>query len=207
MESDSSSRNVPWPSGMKISVNEHETHILELLFIRDAWALSPKDEAPATSPKPHPGNSKRPGNDSLEEWNHRWSWAWRRAWEWYTASNSSASSPLEAPRNRLQPNQPPTPTAPPRWVTQYGSDGIDFDAYRTWAEQLRSDPLVPFEQQPERISVEALTAAWRRGLTTILALPYIGHYARRITPSHLVVSFETRHDPKAYSQALATSAN
>jgi hypothetical protein len=106
----------------------------------------------------------------------------------------------------LRPGQPLHPAFPPFWSTEFGSDGIDRDAF--WAWQTESQPRmdVPLEEEPERVCLPSLIPAWKSGLATIVTLPYSGYFARQISRTHLVVSNETRVDAVSYAKALTMFA-
>ncbi|UCR89523.1 hypothetical protein [Mycetocola spongiae] len=55
---------------------------------------------------------------------------------------------------------------------------------------------------PERRSLDALIAAWRVGLRSIITIPCRGTHTRVIGPSTLLVTAASRRDPTTYSAAL-----
>jgi hypothetical protein len=81
-------------------------------------------------------------------------------------------------------------------------DGIDLDAFNRWQGRFRGHDVLPFDEQPERVCLPSVIAAWHRGLTTVLTMPYSGYFAERISAQLLVVSIATRNDPLWYSSAL-----
>ncbi len=65
----------------------------------------------------------------------------------------------------------------------------------------RSSPTV--DEQPEHAALGALITAWESGLTTIVEIPCKGTFTRRIGTHAILVTAETRADPKRYHAALA----
>ncbi|OZB88368.1 MAG: hypothetical protein B7X41_08495 [Microbacterium sp. 14-71-5] len=175
---------------MVIRVDDAPAALLTLLFIRDAWGLAPGVTLADLDPVPHRGASAMPGTASRDEWSARWLTAWQRTWVWYEDPGAVG----------------PTPSFPPMWQAQYGPDGIDRDALNQWRAAARGPRLGRLEDEPERRSVDAVAAAWRTGIDSILVLPYRGHYARRIDSHLLVVSKTTREDPGLYAVALTGSS-
>jgi hypothetical protein len=191
----------PWPHDMVIRVEE-PSNIDELLFIRSAWAIASDALVPPLEPEPDPGDSACPSSASIEEWSARWHRAWTRAWQWYAIADQSF--PTQAVLRSLSvPGQPLHPSFPPFWSVEHGRDGIDLDAFGRWQGRFREHEMRPFDEEPERVCLASVIAAWQRGLTTVLTMPYSGYFAERIAPQLLVVSLDTRNHPESYDSALA----
>ena len=201
----------PWPAGMLIRVDDTPHHLTLLLFIRHVWGIAADADVPRLDPLPGVGASRIPGSATPAEWEARWRRAWDRAWGWYAVEEPG---PTIQPtpdhlREVSRPGHALDPLIPPFWQADHGWEGIDADAYNAW--QMASSPLAygyarrRAAASPEHQSLPALTAAWERGLDTVIVLPYEGHFARRITARHLAVSAATHNEPAAYSQALRTA--
>jgi hypothetical protein len=192
----------PWPHDMVISI-DCPHHLQLLLFIREAWDVGRDTAVPLLDPVPDVGNAAMPGTASRAEWERRWHSEWVRAWDWYDVHDPSAH-PTQADLMAIwRPGQPLHPALPPRWDVEYGTDGVDQDAFSAWSMQL--DPPVgrPLEEEPERVSLPTLIQAWQTGLQCIIVVPYAGYFANRVTRRHLAVSPSTRADATQYSTALA----
>lgn len=187
---------------MVIRIDDNPNNVCELLFIRSAWGIASAAEVPSLAPKPEPGDSVLPPAGSAEEWSEKWMRAWQRAWDWYSTGDAVRQPSPELLRALSQPGQPLHPAFPPFWRAEHGYEGIDRDAVNKWMRALRPRLDLPLWAQPEHLSLPALIAAWEAGLATVVTLPYAGYFARRISPTHLVVSNETRADPALYTRAL-----
>lgn len=65
-------------------------------------------------------------------------------------------------------------------------------------------PQFPYDAEPR--SLRELIAAWKRGIETVIVLPYEGYFAHRLSRRHLVVSAATRNSPEQYGRALRENA-
>ncbi|BDZ47441.1 hypothetical protein [Naasia aerilata] len=183
-----------WPPDMAVRIQEQEFHLLELLFIRSSWSLRTQSPVPRLDPVPEPGGSSRPQSRSLETWSALWDAAWAGAWAWSyaTAHAHGAGVPPDDVFKVLGP--------PKRWSSVAGTDGLDEEAWLSWAARLQLRHRV--DEEPERQVVPALVGAWRRGLDTVFVMPYAGYYAHQPEENTLIVSRATREDPEDYARAL-----
>jgi hypothetical protein len=190
-----------WPAEMVIRIQDQELHLLELLFIRAAWALRPQSPVPRLDPVPDPGLSRRPNARSTETWAALWDAAWSGAWAWSyaTAHAYGAGVPAADMFAVLGP--------PKRWSSVAGRDGIDEAAWQRWVASLTPSRAVPLEEQPERQVIPSLVGAWRRGLDTVFVLPYAGYYAHQPEENTLIVSHTTRDIAEDYARALDAFAD
>lgn len=200
------SPNNPWPGDMAITVDYFPASLALLLFIRNAWGLAGISEIPPVAFAPDTGESKLPGAPGRDEWEDRWRRAWDRAIAWYTVEDRNHQHPTsEVLRVQSQPGQELNPAVAPSWSDEYGFEGVDKQAFILWFDSVRQRHLRPVEPSPERTSLSALIEAWKTGLDTVISMPYSGHYARRITRRHLIVSDTTHDDPVQFSAALRES--
>lgn len=105
-------------------------------------------------------------------------------------------------RHVLRPGQELHPLIPPLWTTEYNWDGLDIDAFNSWHNGLIQIP----PSDAERRNLADLIPAWKSGVDTVIVLPYLGYFARRVTRRHLAVSAATRNDPLTYGRALQDAA-
>lgn len=199
----------PWPHDMTITVEEDSQVLLELLWIREAWNLHPiGDDLP-------PLLSNTPVNAQAESGtpigSAHWQYAWPELWE---ACVSHAGLPQDA---RLFDQLSGTANGSteraemlsrmfgPSWRDTFG-DAAFTDAHQGWMQDAFNARFrrhsQSFEEEPERVSLEALIPAWRAGLSKIVVIPCRGTHTRVIGEHSLLVTAETRDDPQRYSEAL-----
>ena len=197
-----SSSNSVWPRDMAISVDRCPAHLSLLLFVREAWRLDGIEEIPALAAPPNIGDSELPRSPDADEWDERWKSAWVRAMDWYEIEDTKHIHPTsELMKTQSLPGRGLHPAIPPSWSDEYGFEGLDKSAFIHWFNKVR-DVGVPVEPSPERISLAALIEAWNTGLETIITLPFRHHFAKRLTPRHLLIADSTHSDPIQFSQAL-----
>lgn len=189
---------------MEITIEDAADALLQLLWVREAWALTPTGDlppllidSPAAAGKPAPS-----------EWNDEWPRLWRaclahaaqeRDDDLLDALTSTELGPAER-RELLE------RLVGPSWDDRFGPDALSDD-YRAWRnrriERMHARASRPLEEHPERMSLDALVSAWRSGLTRVVELPCRGAFTRTIGPHALLVTSGTRADPDQYSAALA----
>lgn len=195
-------RRFAWPKDMTIRIDDHAQNLKMLLFIRQAWMVAQDIEIPELSPVAATGASKIPESASFEVWDERWKQQWDRSWAWFNVSTvQDAPISQYEMQNLSRPGQDLHPFVPPFWTVEYGEEGVDLAAFNSWDRQT----LPTFPSRSERDSLPALVKAWKDGVTTIIVLPYRGYFAQRLNGSHLVISADTRNDPRLYAEALQTS--
>ena len=194
--------NEPWPNEMVLTIEATNASAALLLFVRDAWGLD-TGEMPALDPPALASDTVRPpGLDTVELvelWKHDWEQVWRQ----YEPHSTGVSEPDAQTQFLLD-----TLSDEELWEvmstepSRLWSEGLDEATFDQWTHLLEDDISLPVDATPERMSLNAVIEAWRRGLTHILEVPFAGYYAERISPSHLVVSIATRKDPVLYQRAL-----
>lgn len=182
-------------------MDDHAQPLKILLFIRSAWSLENLAiDVPALDPVPAPGASALPASATRDVCAQRWNEQWQRIWDWYGAKGIQPAHLSQQDMQRLsQPGQDLAPDLPPFWTTEYGTNGIDVDAFGEW-DRITLPELKPSRQSHK--STVAMAAAWERGLRDIIVLPYQGHYAAWSRPGQLVVSIPTRRTPDLFTAAL-----
>ena len=93
----------------------------------------------------------------------------------------------------------------PSWRDDFGPEAFT-DQYEVWNRTraaAQSERFhIPLDEEPERVSLTALIRAWRSGLSKIVSIPCQGSYTRVVGRHALLVTDETRADPRRYSDAL-----
>ncbi|WP_145985662.1 hypothetical protein [Microbacterium phyllosphaerae] len=203
----------PWPHDMTITVEDRPQTLLELLWIREAHGLRPVGETLPTNLADSPSPAANPVDSETHE---RWSNAWARIWSEVLAHSAAELDPTAfdaafdsatslAERARLLRQM-----AGPTWDDEFGRGVFDDDAYREW-ERRGFDSHVStrpgmLADSPEHRDVEALAAAWRRGLTKVVTIPCRDMHVRQLGSRALLVTDEVRGDSVEYRKALASFA-
>lgn len=199
----------PWPHDMVISVDSDPYHLLELLWVREAWGLRPTgDQLPhgLVDPPVRAGDS-----DDRDAWEAAWPEVWEDVvnhaavlvepsiFEELTRTADGSKERAEMIR-RLH---------GPTWRERFG-DTAFTDDYRAWTEARfharRDERPRSLAESPERRSLEALIPAWQVGLSKVITIPCRGEHARVIGGSALLMTEATRKDPDRYAAALETFA-
>lgn len=210
MRTDAPITGDPWPHDMSITVEEQPHALVELLWIREAYGLRPRGEdlPPLLLDSPRPARGASTGVAARERWEQEWPAIWRaaeahagldhdpRLFDELHATPSGSTRRADLLRQ----------IGGPDWRESFGGDALDDDSYREWVERL-SDALptaMPrrLEEQPERRDLAALIAAWRAGLTRIVAIPCIGEFTRRVGENALLMTARTRENSDSYRRAL-----
>lgn len=201
-----------WPHGMLIAVEDRPTVLLELLWIREAYALQPQgaDLPPPLVSRPAAATELTLSPATRATWDAAWPVIWDAAAE-------HAGAPPLGPDvfDRIQ-NTPGGPeraallrgVVGPSWRDEFGNAALEDPSYREWSRQgdeahaashargIRDDII--------RQAVRALVPAWRAGLTTIVTIPCRGEHTRRLGSHGLLMTDETRSDLAALERALRT---
>jgi hypothetical protein len=200
----------PWPHDMVLTISNDDQSIDELLWVRAAWGLTPRGDAPppaAGMPEPLP-SVERLRRDKRE-----WSEAWLELWSGVLAHvgngtdhalfDALSAAPLgSAERERLFDE-----LTGPSWRARFGDAAFD-DRFQQWERMIFDENMVesrlPLDQHPERRCLAALIPAWERGLTVIVVIPCAGDYTRTVGPNALCLTRAARRDPDRYERALAS---
>lgn len=201
----------PWPHDMVITIENQPHALYELLWIREAWdlQLSGQDLPPLLTDTPARVEAGHPG--SVAQWQDAWPGLWDSCLEHAAKvvdhsalERLTGSTPGSDERMRLlqQLNGP-------SWRDRFGGEAFtsDYDQWnRRQFEAVTSPKSVAYGETPERASLDALIPAWRSGLTRLVTIPCHGAFTRRIGPSALLITEETRNNAARYADALRSFA-
>lgn len=202
----------PWPHEMVLSIEESPTALHELLWLREAWRLESVAAPEGVDLPPRLAHPPQPVGRPAPEW-------WSRAWPdlWSSCLAQAARTPDRSFPDRIAASRPGSDERARLLAELRGRTGRDrfgHDAftvsYETWAEAHRTElslrrPLT-LDDTPERRSLDALIVAWRAGITSFVLIPCRGTFTRRVTPNALLLTEETRNDPRRFSAALLSVA-
>lgn len=193
-----------WPDDMAITIEDHPTFLLELLWIRDAYGLQPAGDAPPLLVDAPAAVGATP--DAAV-----WEAAWPGIWDGAVRHAATGIEPglLEAidraALGSTERHELFERLLGPRWVMRFGGSALEL-GFLGWNDRhvdrlLRRWPRRP-EDEPEWEALAALVPAWRAGLTRIVTIPCHGEHTRRIGASALLMTDATREDPARFAAAL-----
>lgn len=196
---------------MRITIENDSQTLLELLWIREAWQLQPvgEDLPPRLVDTPSFVDDLKRSSVPIEQWQHSWPDMWEACLRHAgTPHDPSVFDRLH--RSEIgsdERDQLLRDLFGPSWRDSFGAEALTDDEQQ-WS-QLKSRRIVdrgsrPFDEQPERVALDALIPAWRLGLTTIVEIPCRGTFTRVVGAHALLVTAETRNDPVRYYEALNT---
>ncbi|PPI26945.1 hypothetical protein C5D44_06275 [Rathayibacter sp. AY1B5] len=193
---------------MMITVEDNPLALLELLWVREAWGLTPAADGPPPLEQP-PAKLGAANVDA--EWERTWPQLWQECLDHLAIEtgpllqqlpNTADGSPERAHLLGL--------VLGPSWHDRFGDDSLGTP-FLTWqAEQRSAQPNthdVPLDATPERRSVRALVSAWEAGLMKVVTLPCRGEYTRAVSGSTLIVTNNDHRDPDRYDAALREFAS
>ena len=203
MQSDRPIPGDPWPHDMVIAVNDADPLLTTLLFLNEAWDLQMM-RIPPLAPAPDIGRSYRPDTASLDEWRLRWRDAWGQA---VAAAGDRPDPPAGLAAEPDLVHQWIVgwmQSRPRRFPDVWGADGFDRDAYHRWVSALRPQDrhIRRLDEHPERRALPALIGAWRRGLHTVVTMPFARHWSAQGGPHHLLIAEMSREDTGHYTARL-----
>ncbi len=186
-----------WPQDMALVIEEFPAPFMQLLYVRHAWRIENWIQVPALDPEPAVGSSARPASLSAETAAARWEAAWKQNFYWYHRPLPGSST------EEFDLAEHFGYTGPSWWFTEYGTDGIDVAAYDAWTKQLEALKTTHVFQTPERVAVDSVAAAWRKGLRSIFVMPFAtSDGAEWNGVSSVTVGARTRLDPDRYPTAF-----
>lgn len=198
----------PWPHDMILTIANDDEGLAELLWVREAWGLSPRGDAPPPAevqvePAPSVERLRRDKGEWERGWSELWSARLRHVGRGHDRGVFEAmrAAPLGSFERRDLLEQLHGPT----WRDRFGDAPFDerfFAWTRSLVEQNIAESGLPLEQHPERRCLDALIPAWGRGLTTLVLLPCSGDYTRTVGANGLCLTRATRLDPDRYERAL-----
>ncbi|GAA2248423.1 hypothetical protein N1031_18945 [Herbiconiux moechotypicola] len=198
-----------WPHEMVIAVEDSPHALLELLWVREAWQLSPEggDLPPLLDRTPELEERTAVTVEERASWTRGWPLLWRSALAFAGKEFDQEAAALlprtvdaSAERARLIAR-----LTGPRWLDRFGPRALTASFLR-WQERERTvlglrRPL-SLDDTPERRSLDALVPAWRRGLRTVVVVPCRGAFARPVGASALVLTERDRRDERRFTEVL-----
>jgi hypothetical protein len=194
---------------MVITVEDDPSALVDLLWIREAWNLRPvgDDLPPSLLHGSVSAHAETESSDRITTWQDAWPSIWHACV--HHAGLLSDATVFD----QLQETADGSPERVrllntlfgPSWRDEFGDEAFT-EQYEIWNQsrfeaQTRRHPL-SFDEEPERVSLAALIPAWEAGLSKIVTIPCQGSYTRVIGRHTLLVTEETREDPRRYSEAL-----
>lgn len=201
----------PWPHDMVIRIEDSPHTLNELLWLREAYDLRPTgdDLPPLLVRTPAPA-----ARDLDAATRTHWESAWTRLWRAASAHAGREQDHDRFPRLLAIPPGDPDrerllrEMIGPTWRDEFGDEAFDDPSYteheHSTAEERAAARPHSLADNPEHRDLEALLPAWRAGLTTIVTIPCIGEYTRRLGDNALLMTVGTRADSVAYRRALAS---
>jgi hypothetical protein len=198
---------------MVLRIVDDDQAVVELLWVRAAWGLSPRGDAPPSAegmPEPAP-TAERLRRDKRE-----WNDAWTELWSAVLGHVGKPEEPglfealQEAPLGSVERARLLEELSGPSWRDRFGHAAFADDAYRRWEQILFEATMAeahrPSEEHPERRSLDVLIPAWERGLDTVVVIPCSGEYTRTVGSNALCLTRAARLDRERYERALASFA-
>jgi hypothetical protein len=193
---------------MVIRVEDDPHALLDLLWIREAWGLEPTgDDLP-------PLLVATPEREA-DEPDPRWAAAWPSIWRACLAHAAAGREPGHVERlhraadGSAERAELLARLVGPSWRVAFGEAAFT-ERHAAWTTARNEETIArmrrhrPLDEEPERASLPALIPAWEAGLTTVIVVPVVGEYTRRVGPNALAVTALTRDDPARYAEALGT---
>ena len=199
----------PWPHDMVLTIENDSQTLLDLLWVREAWSLQPAgdDLAPLLSVTPDGAYNEAVPVGKIAEWQEAWPSIWQACLQHAgqirdaTVFEQLLGTAIGAVERVLLLQE----LVGPSWRDAFSDDAFTGQ-YFVWNQAqfgANSHPRYQtLEEAPERVSLAALIPAWQAGLSKVVVIPCIGSFTRVIGQHTLLLTAETRDDPKRYSEAL-----
>ena len=204
----------PWPHDMSITVEDRSQPLLEMLWLREAYALdvSGDDIPPLLLATPGPA-----ATIIDDETRARWEVSWPRIWHDVAVHAGREVDPrMFDAIGGLRPGSMEREALlrdmfGPSWGDEFGREALDDPSYRRWDEAGMQAVLASMRggvgDVPERRDLDALVPAWRAGLTRVVSIPCRGEHTRKLGPHALLTTEGTRADSDRYRRALTSFAS
>lgn len=177
---------------MMLTTDAHPPRILQLLYIRHTRRLPTATQLPALAPAP----------DSRVEVDEQRKATMQQAWdsEWISAKNDLVVIEQARSTNR------PSPREVVQALDESHSSALwslpDIVPFKEWVRSTYLPPRRQPDESPERQSLAQVIAAWERGFTTCVILPFAEHFAERLGDHILLMSPGVYESPDDYRRAL-----
>ncbi|GAB3264408.1 hypothetical protein [Arthrobacter pigmenti] len=195
---------------MSITVEDHPSALLDLLWVREAYGLQPRghDLPPALADSPAPVSDSTVPAATRSAWEE----AWPRICNAAVAHAGAETDPRqveELERSALgsvERAEVLQRLMGPTWRDEFGASAFDNYSYDAWIREGMDRRLQKtarrFEDHPERRDLTALIPAWRAGLTRLVTIPCVGAFTQKISPHALLMTDATRENSDTYRRAL-----
>jgi hypothetical protein len=194
----------PWPHEMTITIDDSPHAVMELLWVREAFALKPDGDVPPLLVNTPPRSA---APHDAQKWEDAWPEIWNGVIDHaaevtdHSLIEQLQSAALGATERAELLNRLFGPT----WRDRFGASVFD-DSYQAWTERQFTERTHrhprSLDESPERVSLQALIPAWEAGLTKIITIPCHGEHTRVIGDSALLMTEATRNRPELYAAAL-----
>ncbi len=199
----------PWPHDMVLTIEDDSQTLLDLLWVREACSLQPAgdDLAPLLSVTPVGAHNEAVRVGKIAEWQEAWPAMWQACLQ--HAGQIRDATVFEQLHGTAIGSDERTfllhEIFGPSWRDVLGDEAFT-DQYLVWNQaqfEVNSHRRYQsLEGEPERVSLGALIPAWQAGLSKVVVIPCRGSFTRVIGQHTLLLTAETRDDPKRYSEAL-----
>lgn len=195
---------------MILTIEDRPRHLLELLWIREAYRLHP---VAGDDPPPPLEHTPKPAAQPLDDATRAaWESAWTRIWEQAVAHAGGEPDPAlfdQAARPDLSTDQREAlhrSIAGPSWGDEFGRDVFRDPSWVSWdsrhMEALLASLPRALRDTPERRVLDVLVPAWEAGLTKIVTIPCRGEYNQQVGRNALLVTDGMRAGDDSYRAAL-----
>ncbi len=209
MQSVGPTSNNQWPRDMVLHVQFDEGALLDLLWVREAWRL--EVAGPGSPPRPLELDEPELTAEGLRRDKGEWERAWMELWDAALARlvrrrrpaavDAMAASIVDA----LTDEEVKALWDGESWRSRFG-DAAFATGYDAWIDRLqaRRDRMheLPLELHAQRQALDELVPAWRRGLTTMVAIPCFGTYTRTLGDDTLLLTESAHEDVDQLRAAL-----
>ena len=199
----------PWPHDMVLTIENDSQTLLDLLWVREAWSLQPAgdDLAPLLSVTPVGADNEAVPVGKIAEWQEAWPSIWQACLQHAGQIRDATvfEQLLGTAIGAVERASLLQELVGPSWRDAVSDDAFT-DQYLVWNQaQFEANSNSRYqssEEEPERVSLAALIPAWQAGLSKVVVIPCTGSFTRVIGQHTLLLTAETRDDPKRYSEAL-----
>lgn len=199
-----------WPADLQVSVDDNPHSLLVLLWIREAYDLSPGGGHTSPTLLDTPSRQDVPLLAPADR--QRWERAWPQIWRAAVSHAGSEVDPVLYEKAKRTPVGSPEREAltaavfGPRWGDVFGHEHLSSSSWTEWSRRQYAAHVearrAEVRDNPEWRHRLTLVTAWRAGLAKVVVIPCSGDYTRRLGHNTLLVTHDTRRDDDKYHRAL-----